>query len=246
MDKKEKIIKSKDLIKETLVAYKKNVLKFIEIFIYGIIGAVPFLVVVAVSMMYIQFLSGKVSLWVNIIFGLVAFVSFLVSLYFAIIYNIRAKVASILLIKNNFSNPKDNFNEAQKMIFKFLTVSVLMMVLIIAWGFVFVIPALIFAIYYGFSQFTLVVENKRPFSAVERSYDLVKGYFWPVLGRLLLISVLGFLVYSIISLPLSWLEEKSLGAMIYGLVVNVIWAFLSPYFIIYFYNIYKSLKETNK
>lgn len=246
MDQKEKIIKSKDLIKESWLAYKNNVLKFIEVFIYGIIGSVPVLAVMGVSAAYIRFLADDVSLVINLVFGLLAFVAFVISLYIAIVYGIRAKVASILLIKNDFSAPKKNFEEAKKYVVKFLGVSVLMAVLVIAWGFALIIPAIIFAVYYSFAQYVVVIEDKRPFSAIERSYDLVRGYFWPVFGRLVLISVLGFLAYSIISWPLSWLEEKSLGEVAYNLFVNVIWVIVSPYFVVYFYNLYQSLKKTNK
>ena len=41
MNKKEKIIKSFDLIKESWQVYQKNVLKFIEVFVYGLVGIVP-------------------------------------------------------------------------------------------------------------------------------------------------------------------------------------------------------------
>jgi hypothetical protein len=246
MKKTEKIIKSFDLIKESWFIYKKNLLKFIEVFVYGLIGAIPMFGILLASGIYIGYLADKAPLLVNIILGVITFLAFVVSLYFAIIYSIQAKVASILLLKNNFTPAKENFKSAKSYIVKFLSVSILTVVLVIAWGFAFIIPALIFAIYYGFATYIVVLEDKRPFSAIESSYDLARGYFWPIFGRLALISVVGLILYSFISAPISSMDENGTPSMIYSIFVNVIWAVLSPYFIIYFYKIYESLKNVNK
>ena len=246
MSKKEKIIKSVDLIKESWQVYQKNLLKFIEDFIYGLIGILPMFGLLIVSAVYAVYLSDKAPVSVNVILGIIAVLGFIASIYIAIVYSIRSKVASILLLKNDFTSPKDNFKEAKPYFVKFLGVSLLLVVLVIAWGFVLLVPALIFAIYYGFAQYVLVIEGKRPFSAIERSYDLVRGYFWPVFGRLALISALGMAVYIILAQPMSNFQEGSAAAVSYSIFMNLIWAVLSPYFIVYTYNLYKSLKETNK
>lgn len=246
MSKKEKIIKSKNLIKESWQVYSKNLLKFIEVFVYGLIGMLPFFGVLILSLVYAGFLGNKMPFLVNAIVLVIAIVAFVATLYMAIVYSVRAKVASILLLKNNFTSAKENFNEAKPYFVKFLGVSLLMTVLVIAWGFVLIVPALIFAIYYGFAQYVLVVEGKRPFSAIERSYDLVRGYFWPVFGRMALIGLIGLIIYWIISLPLNGMIEGEPAYMGYNFLVNVIWAIISPYFLVYVYKVYQSLKETNK
>jgi hypothetical protein len=247
MKKEEKIIKSFDLIKETWKVYQKNVLKFIEVFVYGLVGMIPIFAVLLLVLAYgATGLAGSASLYTNVVFGIIAFILFLISVYIAIVYSIRIKVASILLLKNNFTPAKDNFKEAKPYFVKFLGVSLLMMVLIIAWGFAAIIPALIFAVYYGFAQYILVAEDKRPFSAIERSYDLVRGYFWPTFGRLALLALIGMLAYMVIGIPLSWMKEGGMASFTYSVFMNLVWAILSPYFMIYSYNLYKSLKETNK
>ncbi len=246
MSKKEKIIKSKDLIKESWQVYSKNLLKFIEVFVYGLIGVLPFFGVLILFLTYFNFVSHRVPGLVNNIFIFIFIAAFIVSFYLAIVYSVRAKVASILLLKNNFTSAKENFKEAKPYFVKFLGVSLLMVVLVIAWGFVLIIPALIFAIYYGFAQYVLVAEGKRPFSAIERSYDLVRGYFWPVFGRFALIGAIGLLVYWLISLPLNNMIEGEPAYLGYNFLLNIIWALISPYFLVYVYKVYQSLKETNK
>ena len=247
MDHKEKMIKSFDLIEETWSVYIKNLSKFIMVLLYGLVGIIPMLILFILFFIYgASGLGNAIPMATNIILGVVAIILFGFSLYFAIIYSLKAKVASILLLKNNFTPAKDNFKEATPYIGKFLGVSLLMVVLIVAWGVIFLVPALIFGVYYGLAAYVLVLEDKRPFTSIERSYDLVKGYWWPVFGRMLLIGMIGFVIFAIISMPMSWMPENSTGSFIYGGLTNVVWAVLSPYFIVYSYNIYKSLKHVSK
>lgn len=246
MSQKEKIIKSKDLIKESWKVYTKNLLKFIEVLLYGLVGVLPLFGVMILVLVYTKFIGDRVSLAVNILLGITVFAAFVASIYIALVYSIRSKVASILLLKNNFTSAKENFKEAKPYFVKFLGVSVLLVVLVIAWGFALVVPALIFAVYYGFAQYVLVAEGKRPFSAIERSYDLVRGYWWPVFGRLALVGFFGLIIYLIISMPLKNMIEGEPVYLGYTIFINIIWAIISPYFLIYNYKIYQSLKETNK
>ena len=247
MNKKEKIIKSWDLIKESWVIYQKNILKFLEIILYGLVGIVPMLVVLLLFFVYsVSGLVQIIPFYVNMILGIIAFAAFVISIYLALAYSIRIKVASILLLKNNFTTAKENFKEAKPYFTKFLGVSLLLVVLIFAWAFALIIPALIFAVYYGFAQYILIAENKRPFSAIERSYDLVRGYWWPTFGRLALLTLIGIIIYLIILMPTAGMQEGATPSIIYNIFMNLVWAVLSPYFLIYSYKLYHSLKETNK
>jgi len=247
MENKEKIIKSFDLIYETWQVYAKNFVKFIQLIAYGLIGIIPMFVLIALFYAYgVSGLAQKASVLTNIIFGAIAFFSFFASLYFAILYSIRSSVASLLLIKNNFTSAKENFKEAKPYFVKFLGVSLLTVVLVLAWGILFIIPAIIFGVYYCFASYILVLEDARPFTSIERSYDLVRGYFWPVFGRLLLVYLIGFIVYRIISLPMDWMDDTSAAGISYSVFFNLIWVAISPYFMVYAYNLYKSLKKINK
>ena len=247
MENKEKIIKSLELIKQSWQVYAKNLLKFLEVFVYGLVGLIPMVVLMILAYAYIGTgLAEKAPLALNIVLAIVGIILLFISFYYAIVYSLKAKVASILLLKNNFTSPRDNFKAAKPYIARFLGVSVLTIVLTIAWGILFIIPALIFGIYYGFATYILVVEDKRPFSSVESSYDLVKGYWWPVFGRLALVSFIGFLLYAIISAPMSKMTQGEAPYIIYNVVTNIIWAGLSPYFMVYFYKLYQSLKQVNK
>ena len=89
-----------------------------------------------------------------------------------------------------------------------LTASVLwatfLVFLIVVLGFIAVIiPGIIFAIRYSFTPSIVAIEGKRGTRAMKRSWELAKGFFWKILGTLLLATVLTGIVGAVLQLPLS-------------------------------------------
>jgi hypothetical protein len=60
------------------------------------------------------------------------------------------------------------------------------------------IPGLIFAVFLAVAIPALVIENKRGTDAIGRSWNLVKGSFWHVLGTVLVAGLIGGLVSNVI------------------------------------------------
>lgn len=61
-----------------------------------------------------------------------------------------------------------------------------------------IIPGVIFAVFLAVAIPALVIENKRGTDALSRSWNLVKGSFWHVLGTVLVAGLIGGLVSSLI------------------------------------------------
>jgi glycerophosphoryl diester phosphodiesterase family protein len=61
-----------------------------------------------------------------------------------------------------------------------------------------VIPGLIFAVFLAVAIPALVIENKRGTDALGRSWNLVKGSFWHVLGTVIVAGLIGGIVSSVI------------------------------------------------
>jgi len=247
MENTKKIIKCQTLLVTSWREYVAGFNKFVLIYAYGLMGFIPLVVLILLSMFF-----GWTGLWtklplaVQLSFGFIWLLGLIASFISIIYFVTRAKIACLLLIKNNYSNALENFKAASKYFWGMLGVSLLMIVVVLAWGLLFIIPALIFLIYYAFAAYILVVEDKRSFSAMERSYDLVHGYWWAVCGRILLLVTIVSLVFSVLALPLRFLNEGSWPFIIYNLIINIIIIATSPYFIVYAYKIYTSLLEKNK
>ncbi|XOA43073.1 MAG: hypothetical protein ACKKMO_01195 [Candidatus Nealsonbacteria bacterium] len=94
----------------------------------------------------------------------------------------------------------------------------------------FIIPGIIFAIWFVFSYYTVICEDKRGFKALSRSRQLVKGYWWPTAKRVYTIMI--------ITIPLS------MGAQFIPYLGQFAFMILFiPFSIIYNYLIYQNLKE---
>lgn len=103
--------------------------------------------------------------------------------------------------------------------------------LIIGLGFLFlIVPGIIFAVWFAFSTYVVICEDKRGFKALSRSRELIKGHWWSVAKRVFVIMIITF--------PLS------VGAQFipyFGQFAFII--LFPPFSVIYSYLIYQNLKE---
>lgn len=126
---------------------------------------------------------------------------------------------------------------ALKLLPKYLLASLLLFVVALGGFFLFVIPAIIWSIWYGFAPLIALFENKTGWAAMERSKQIVKGRSWAVFGRLLFLALMLALIEMAISLPFALVHE-ALGEAA-GSLVNIL--VLTPVGAIYSYHLYKEL-----
>ncbi len=93
-----------------------------------------------------------------------------------------------------------------------------------------IIPGIIFGVWFYFAQYVLVIENVGVIAAMKRSRELVKGYFWPVVGRGLII-----ILYT-------WLISLAVSLTLFPVVQMVILGLITPYFYLLPYLVYRDLK----
>lgn len=101
--------------------------------------------------------------------------------------------------------------------------------LVVIIGFVlFIIPGIIFSVWFSFAHLIAILENENGIESMKKSKALVKGNFWPILGRFILIGVIAVVISMVIQLI------PVLG----GILV----AFISPLFILYQVLLYRNLR----
>jgi len=135
----------------------------------------------------------------------------------------------------------ESYKRALPKIFPFLWISILTS-LITSGGFLlFIIPGLIFSIWFLFGGYVLVWENLKGMDALFRSKQLVSGYWWKVFWRDLAVSLFSF----IISLPFSLIRgiAEVLKIPFLGLVKYIPSLFLFPYVTVFVFLIYEDLKK---
>jgi hypothetical protein len=94
----------------------------------------------------------------------------------------------------------------------------------------FVVPGILFWFWLMFAKYAIIVENENWLSALEKSYDNVRGNFW----RVALLAVLGVLVMCFVNAVLEVLKALPAGGFL-SMAVSV---FISPIFAIYYFLIF--------
>jgi len=225
----------KQLLSESWRLYVVKLLDFVEMYLWGLLGLLPLLLVGLLAAFV--FAGLQVNSWLfYILFGLIG----LAALIWAIYYGTRAKIGLILILKNDNSGVKNNFRQSKDFFAPYFIISILLGILIFLGFILLIIPGVFLAVIWSLAVLLVVLEDKRSFKeATRRSYALVKNFFWPVFRRFLLLGVIAFFVSLIMNIPMSSLNET--GKQAYSLVLNVFWALLSPFILTYTYLIYKDL-----
>ena len=203
-----------DLLKKSFDEYIKQVWKLALIMLFGCLGAVIFLPF-GLTAFLISFKSFSV--WhFDITLILVDLLLVLIGVLFAIIIGLWSRVALFSAVKNQTFSIKQSLADAWPKIASFFWISLLTGLAILGGFILFVIPGIIFSIWFGFSVYVFIFEDVKGTSALRRSKELVKGYWWPVFGR--------FLVFTVIAALIS--QIRGLGP-----IINVF--FVAPFGIVY-------------
>jgi len=116
-----------------------------------------------------------------------------------------------------------------KLLLPFLWVFSLLGLIIFGASLVFFIPGLLLATLFMFAQFIVATEESRGMEALLKSREYVKGFFWPVLGRVLVLAILMGFICGILGLI----------PFIGPLISLILW----PYTLIVYHEIYSDLRN---
>jgi len=249
---KEKLVLTFDLFKKSWQFYRQRFLSFVEMYLWGLLGAVPLLIIALI------FLGVYALGFNNIVIMALFIILLLLALLWSLYYGIRAHIGIILLIKNKDSKARAAFLETKKFFSSYVIVSIVSGVFLMLLTLLLVIPGVIFYVYWAFATMLVVVEGiKSTMPALSRSKALVKGHWWPVAGRLLFISFIYSLVIYILMIPASSSVDSETKVQtfkylsqevgdVYVVFINIISAILSPLLLAYTYFLYKDLSAKKK
>ena len=241
-----------DLLTKSVSFYKKH---FKQLFF---IGLVP----VSVSIF-----SGLVSVEQGFIFGTI--LSFILVFILAIagfVIQVIAPVAFIRMIKETEEGKSiltsDVYAYGLKLFWPMVWIYILMWTAVMGGTFLLIIPGIALSIYLLFPMYSFVISGHRGLHALSDSFHYVRGHFWAILGRLVVLGliimalhivvvVLGILAYLIVggSLSLSglinlgvYLGTNPSSTLIPSFVFNLLnWCLVTPIMIYYTYSMLKSL-----
>jgi hypothetical protein len=171
-----------------------------------------------------------------------------------VVLSIALRTASVHAVHRLATDPagklsfKDQYRVGFSFFWSFIWIALLTLFIFAGSAALFVIPAIIVAVYSLFYTFTLVLEGKKGFASLLESYSLVRGRWWGVTGRMLFIGIIFAVIYLIMAglafiLGAATSGPESTGPVssLFSLIVGVI---VGPLATAYMYNLYVSLKAS--
>lgn len=216
-----------ELLKETFQIYKSRIGVFLGItvipFLVFLFFLFLFLLLLPLFIVLYKFLGIillPIALLVIIILGIVVFV-----------INLWAPLALLYAIKERDQKIgiKESFTKAWHKILSYWWISILVGLITIAGFILLIIPGIIFSIWFSLVAYVLVSEGLKGRKALSRSKQLVKGYWFKVFWRLLVLNMIIFLIAYIVGL-IPFLR-------------NIIYLFIAPFSVIFSFLIYENLRQ---
>ena len=118
-------------------------------------------------------------------------------------------------------------------------IDILTSIIVIIGFILFIIPGILFSIWYAFSLMVLILDNKKGWQALKQSRELTQGKWWGIFERLAILYV----IIIVVNILLSRADSLINGSQILtDVVFTVIMVLFTPFIFAYTYTIYKSLK----
>lgn len=236
-----------DLLKKSIKVYQMGFVDLLKMLLIPLLGMIPMAVVMVLygGSIFAFKDPGMARLVTTGILAILMMLAFIIMIY----VGVTAKIGMYRLIKNRLEsvgsvgakNVKEIFNESKKYFWKFIGVSFLTGLFVILWSFLFIIPGIIFAVYYSFSIWALVCEDYEATAALKRSKELVKGYWWSVVGRFLFFGLVYIAFVLVLSIPYLFMGDTAISEIAWDLIMNIFSFIISPLLFIYNYFIYNDL-----
>lgn len=215
------------LFKKTFSVYKNNFWTFL------LISVIPFAVSFLLSRPFLLRLESGSSLGSLTLIILIYLTLIIISIWFSV---------SLLYTVKEWEN-KMSFGRALAKgwsnLGSYIWLSFLVAVIVAGGLILLIIPGIIFSVWFLLALYVLVDENKKGISALKRSKELISGYVTAYWGRVLLFSLIVYVVVVLFSVIAKFLP-------VFGYISTIINIVIAPLFVIFGFLVYENIKKTKE
>lgn len=222
------------LLKNALSIYRKHFFTFLGILL-------------------IPLLTGLFFIFIPIIIGIISFTTFFLKLsafgiglsifslililFILFVIQIWSQSSLLYAIKDNKENIGviESYRRGRRKIFSLGWIFLLTSFIILGGYLFFIVPGIIFTVWFSLSQFILITEDIKGINALFKSKEYVRGKWGSVFWRILFFVFL-ILIFSLVLASLSYLIHLK------GIVNLIISLFLMPLLMVYLFLLYENLK----
>ena len=130
-----------------------------------------------------------------------------------------------------------SYRGIRSLFFPLLWVGVLSYLAVLGGFIMLVLPGILVGIWLLFTMFIVVVEGKRGLAAMQQSREYVRGYWWTLFGRYLLVVFIAGVLGAVVSGFALLIFGKMLGPLV-PLVFEMV---VLPFLLVYIYQLYQDL-----
>lgn len=222
-----------DLLKQSWNIYKANFKIFVK------------LVALSIAFLLLVVLCGAVllALLAQGGFSLVLIIVAIVSVIIIMVTQVWVQISLLLAVKSILAGEETSsarvlLSKAKPFILPFVVLSLITMFITLGGYMLFVIPGVLFAIWFSFSMFVLVEEKWRGMEALLASRDYIKGYVLKVFVRWLLFGIIAWLITSLVPIIFEVLDLAWIGT-VYSVAVGL---FVGHLTIVFGYLLFRAVK----
>ena len=228
-----------NLVKQSWPIYKSNYKKLIGMILIPVLTFIALAVLIGLLgvLGWFSFKNVDNTRIIVLLFSLIC----LCAMIFGVIIAVIAQAGLYILIKDSKENitVKEAFLRAKKIASKFFMLKLLIGIFVLLWSLLFIVPGIYMAFAYSMAIWIFIYENINGIDAIKKSKELIKGYWRPVVWRLLAVYLLFYLV---IVVPGIFLENSAFE-ILWTIVYQIISFLAAPIFMIYQCFIYWDLKR---
>jgi hypothetical protein len=159
----------------------------------------------------------------------VLFVGWLMSLF-----NVLPLIYSI----QNKTDVDDSYRAAMPLVLPFAWLAILEILAVIGGLVILIVPGIWLIFAFSLASYVFVLEGRRGLDVLRQSKNYIAGYWWAVLGRLLLLGI--FL--AMLSIFIQWLVVPIMGNVGGNIAAMILALFTTPFTAIFSYHIYNNLR----
>lgn len=187
-----------------------------------------------------------------VVLALISLACILISIFISVV----ASISSIYVIDQDM-DVKVAFKKSMPLFWKYIGLIIVFGLITLIGYLLFIVPGIILTVMLSFSLYALILEDLGPIQALKRSKELVKGFWWTVLARFMVVGVFAVLISMVssminnVGMALIETGNKDLGIMIFAVIIAVLAMLVSiainfvvnSIVVIYSYLVYSELKS---
>lgn len=161
----------------------------------------------------------------------------------AIYVYLWASVSLIIAIKDSEENIdlKESFKRGRQFISPYFNASVASGLITILGFILFIIPGIIWGVWYAFAGYLAITDKLSYGEAIKRSKQLVKGRWWPIFGRLAFVVIMSFIINFAMGTISALLISNKEHQPILSYLFSILW---TPFLAVYGYLLYAHIRRT--